>query len=270
MGVEPYDPGVAHRCVTATLRLLGGVCRHREFEIHVGASPTARLRSPTVRSRVHGSPAWVGWESNPRHDGLRNRCKASICYQPIGPPLVRRGRTLAARRTRSLLRCGPPFDRLQLGSHPLESNQNLSVFSRARTPSTQEWGHHRSSVVRDRRGAQGAPRATMRSHGLRAHQSRTRDLDSRSRIRKTFKLFEPKRRKGHLVSRVALQRSTLGIASAVWEPTGGTDPRLIQARRRHRHETTRHFWTSFGRRPGEVRMIDVGLHGWSLVGSRDP
>jgi len=34
--------------------------------------------------------------------------------------------------------------------------------------------------------AAGAPRAWMRSHGLRAHHSRTRDLDYRSRMRKTF------------------------------------------------------------------------------------
>lgn len=49
-------------------------------------------------------------------------------------------------------------------SHPLESNQNLSGFSRARRPTTQEWvtsaarvwgtrgadHHHRSSIVRER------------------------------------------------------------------------------------------------------------------------
>ena len=33
--------------------------------------------------------AWVGWESNPRGDGLRVRCKASVCYRPaasVVPP----------------------------------------------------------------------------------------------------------------------------------------------------------------------------------------
>ena len=102
--------------------------------------------------------AWVGWESNPRCDGLRIRCKACVCYQPQGP-----------------------------WSHPLESNQNLSGFSRARRPTTQEWDvtlraprraaaascrgclarhphRHRSSVVRDHRSL--GPPCAGRTSGL--------------------------------------------------------------------------------------------------------
>jgi hypothetical protein len=52
---------------------------------------------------------WVEWESNPRFDGVRIRCKPAFATDPIEP------------------------------SHPLGSNQNLSVFSRARRPTTQEW-----------------------------------------------------------------------------------------------------------------------------------
>ena len=54
-------------------------------------------------------PAWVGWESNPRDGGLRIRYKANVCYRPA-----------VARR----------HD--ELSSHPLELNQILSGFSRAR------------------------------------------------------------------------------------------------------------------------------------------
>lgn len=76
-------------------------------------------------------------------------------------------------------------------SHPLELNQNLSVFSRARRPPTQErdtraarvlWkhtcglqDHHRHHLrlsESDARRAQGAPRASARSLSGRAHLSR--------------------------------------------------------------------------------------------------
>ena len=99
-GIEPADSGVAHRCVAATLHLLGDLATNEIWFLNQRGRPQAR---PMIR-------AWVGWESNPRRDGLRIRCKASVCYQPQGPR-----------------------------SHPLESNQNLSVFSRARRPTTQEW-----------------------------------------------------------------------------------------------------------------------------------
>ncbi len=97
VGIEPDDSGVAHQRVTSTLHLLGGLSRDLVFE--------APWRLAT-RSML---PAWVGWESNPRFDGLRIRYKACVCYRP------------------------------KEQSHPLESNQNLSGFSRARRPTTQEW-----------------------------------------------------------------------------------------------------------------------------------
>lgn len=100
-GIEPADSGVAHRCVAATLHLLGDLATNEIWFLNQRGRPKAR---PMIR-------AWVGWESNPRCDGLRIRCKACVCYQPRGPSW----------------------------SHPLESNQNLSGFSRARRPTTQEW-----------------------------------------------------------------------------------------------------------------------------------
>jgi hypothetical protein len=99
-GIEPADPGVAHRYVAATLHLLGDLATNEIWFLNQRGRPQAR---PMIR-------AWVGWESNPRRVGLRIRCKACVCYQPQ----VQR-------------------------SHPLESNQNLSGFSRARRPTTQEW-----------------------------------------------------------------------------------------------------------------------------------
>lgn len=145
-GVEPADSGVAHQRVTATLHLLGGPAAGPELWIVVGAGARSTTRS------------WVGWESNPRFDGVRVRCKASVCYRPESP-------------------------------HPLESNQNLAGFSRARRPTTQEWevpaarehealvrrvvvlhgclpGHPSSSLFgcqRPTRGARGAPRASRRA-----------------------------------------------------------------------------------------------------------
>jgi hypothetical protein len=68
-GIEPAGTGVAHRCATMTLHLLGG--------LH--GRPGRRGARGRVRRRT-----WVGWESNPRFGGVRNRCKASVCYQPVG------------------------------------------------------------------------------------------------------------------------------------------------------------------------------------------
>lgn len=50
VGVEPYDPGVAHQCVTATLRLLGGLRRDQGSSSAPGGtsgdhSPRRRLRA---------------------------------------------------------------------------------------------------------------------------------------------------------------------------------------------------------------------------------
>lgn len=188
VGVEPDDSGVAHRRVTATLHLLGGL---------PGRPSADPRRRPRARSRIL---AWVGWESNPREDGLSVRCTANICYRP-GTNGV--------------------------SCHPLGSNQDLSGFSRARRPTVPRWtgapspgiepgplgfqpsaqthcarmgrgaarrgnkpaarhvsrdgclpGHphrHRSSVVRDLpRRALGAPRAGAQSRSPQLHLSRIR------------------------------------------------------------------------------------------------
>jgi hypothetical protein len=103
-GVEPSDSGVAHRCVTATLRLLGGLSRDLGLRTTVGA------RCASDDSFV--GP--VGFEPTPV--GLRNRCKIRFATDPW--------------------------------SHPLESNQNLSGFSRARRPTTQEWDVSAARPVR--------------------------------------------------------------------------------------------------------------------------
>ena len=100
-GIEPADSGVAHRRVAATLHLLGDLATNEIWFLNQRGRPKAR---PMIR-------AWVRWESNPRCDGARIRCKACVFYQPQGPSW----------------------------SHPLESNQNLSGFDRARRPTTQEW-----------------------------------------------------------------------------------------------------------------------------------
>ena len=94
-----------------------------------------------------------------------------------------------SRRSKSPLQSSFATSPRHVSSHPLESNQNLSGFSRARRPTTQEWdtsaahvGSTRgarsssssSSIVRDRwdRRAQGAPRALMHPPVTRAHLSR--------------------------------------------------------------------------------------------------
>ena len=76
-GVEPVDFGVGHRCVTATLPLLGGPVRDRLLWTNVGAGARSKART------------WVGRESNPRHDGVRIRCKTSVCYRPVRAHLQR-------------------------------------------------------------------------------------------------------------------------------------------------------------------------------------
>ena len=70
VGIEPDDSGVAHQRVTSTLHLLGGLLRDL-------------VREAPWRRATRSMPlAWVGWESNPRRDGVRNRYKASVCYRP--------------------------------------------------------------------------------------------------------------------------------------------------------------------------------------------
>ena len=94
-GIEPVLSVWRTDVPPMTLHLLDGLRRDLVFG---SSSAPERVRDPS----------WVGWESNPRFDGLRGRCKANVCYQPKS-------------------------------SHPLESNQNLSGFSQARRPTTQEW-----------------------------------------------------------------------------------------------------------------------------------
>ena len=97
-GVEPADSGVAHQRVAATLHLHGGLRRDRLSWIAVGAGARSTTRT------------WVEWESNPRFDGVRIRCKPAFATDPFVS-----------------------------SSHPLESNQNLAGFSCARRPHAPEW-----------------------------------------------------------------------------------------------------------------------------------
>jgi hypothetical protein len=62
--------------------------------------------------------AWVGWESNPRRDGVRNRYKASVCYQPELPRHVHHDPIASVHITAS--------------SFPQELNLDLSGYSQVR------------------------------------------------------------------------------------------------------------------------------------------
>ena len=118
-------------------------CRHNTSPaaVCVRTPDDRRARSETRSARSIAS--WAGWESNPRRGGLRDRCKASVCYRPTR-------RTTAVRRR----------------SHPLESNQDLPGFSRARRPHAPGWvirvpapaGTHVVQLF----GCQGAPRGAVR------------------------------------------------------------------------------------------------------------
>jgi hypothetical protein len=122
-------------------------------------------------------------------------------------------------------------------SRPLELNQIGSAFNGARRPL--RWGgksaphagsresphaaqlfhflgacqgtlhrHHSSIFTEPPAARTGAPRASMHSQTVRAHQSRTNDLDSRSRVRKhqivsRSRLGSPETTSGRLVSLAA-------------------------------------------------------------------
>lgn len=96
----------------------GPACRHNTSPAAVCRAHLTiftRGRRGLRSTRAIGS--WVGWGSNPRLDGLRDRCKANFCYRPIG------------HRRRSSC----------FSSHPLESNQDLSGFNQARRPHAPGW-----------------------------------------------------------------------------------------------------------------------------------
>ena len=172
VGVEPDDSGVAHRRVTATLHLLDGLPRRPNAD---------QRRHPRARSL---DLPWVGWESNPREDGLRVRCNANICYRP----------------GTNGVSCHPG---LEPGPHPSGIEPGPRGSAERAAPLRQDGeggrasgdkpaarhvsrdgcltGHphrHRSSVVRDLpRRALGVPRAGAQSRSPRLHLSRIRYLN---------------------------------------------------------------------------------------------
>ena len=68
VGIEPDDSGVAHRCVTATLRLHSGAPLRRLLGVGPCWHPKARLTitSVSASTRERRNTSWVGQESNLR------------------------------------------------------------------------------------------------------------------------------------------------------------------------------------------------------------
>ena len=168
-GVEPADSGVAHQRVAATLHLHGGLRRDRLSWIAVDAGARSTTRT------------WVEWESNPRFDGVRIRCKPAFATDPfpsVVPPsgIEPEPRGLQPRAQTTCARVGNRpacvlSARTRVCLHRVPARAPIIVITVQLSEIT--------------RRAQGAPRAVMRSPKARAHPSRTHDLDSRSGIRKT-------------------------------------------------------------------------------------
>jgi hypothetical protein len=135
-------------------------------------SPGEETSSIAVGARRHGSTiyAWVEWESNPRFDGVRVRCKASVCYRPVSQshPLESNQNLSGFNQARSLLRQGGKFR----AAHRRSCPRRAALFRSGALPGTRHrhlFGCHRGS--RSMR-TQGAPRAAMHPHAVRPHLSR--------------------------------------------------------------------------------------------------
>jgi hypothetical protein len=128
VGVEPDDSGVAHRCVTATLHLQSGAD---------GGNRTRRLRFGGPACHRNTSPAWWSrWETEVSIDVGARRRGPSICVGRVGiEPTLRRIKS--------------PLQSQRLlptrWSHPLESNQSLSAFNRARQHQLRKSGKDRAT-----------------------------------------------------------------------------------------------------------------------------
>lgn len=82
------------------------MCRHNTSPAAVcsreGATCRTSRRGRRRRTRsARAIASWVGWESNPRHGGLRDRYKASVCYRPSRPTPWNRTRTSRASAERA-------------------------------------------------------------------------------------------------------------------------------------------------------------------------
>lgn len=137
-------------------------------------------------------PSWVGWELNPRDDGVRVRCNANFCYRPkiakkvVPPPGIEPG-PLGLQPSAQTNYAKVGRGRRAAGMVPVRG-----AFFVGALPGHP---HHRSSVVRDLpRRAQGAPRAVMHPRDSRIHLSRIRDRDCYSRFRVArIRLSSPRR-----------------------------------------------------------------------------
>ena len=94
--------------------------------------------------------AWVGWESNPRYDGLRVRYKASVCYRPAGPTLwnrTRASRLSTERANTSYARVG------RIAPRTARMRPCVALVSTCGCLPGHPHHRHRSSVVRERPSA---------------------------------------------------------------------------------------------------------------------
>jgi hypothetical protein len=179
-GVEPADPGVAHRRVTATLHLLGGLARRPIFWIAVGAR--SAFDNPSV--------GWEGIEPSSRRIKSPLQSQRLLPTQFVPPAGVEptslgfqpRAQTAAewdVHRVRAHCSTRGAFLRVPAWA-PFVITLQLSEIAGVRFL--------------------GAPRAWSGSQTSRAHPSRTDDLKSRSSIRRIascsrFGQTGPKRRK---------------------------------------------------------------------------
>ncbi len=211
-GVEPADSGVAHQRVTATLHLLGDLARRPSLgSLQLGPRGDLFCGSPWAPSGTSGDPrvGWVGIE--PTSCGLRNHCKASICYQPDethGPTLWNRTRTSrsSAERADHLRKSGmwtPRAPRLHVD--PPRGRSTCSSGSRGVLSWVPCQAPSSSSLFSCQR-AQGAPRAFTLPRFPRAHLSRQEiwshklQISSRKiRSRLTSDVVRPETSKGRLV-----------------------------------------------------------------------
>ena len=205
--VELPPDGLRDRCTSVVLRgqlrsrrpelnrplRCGALGCHPHFTCLVVSGSTVVLRSPSAHDGTSGDSS-RGSGGNRTHVSERSKTR------PLQPVLL---------PTRA--------------SHPLESNQNLSGFSRARRPTTQEWDTSAARMFGSTRaaqiivilfGCQRAAQAHLGSRRGRAHLGRdafaqagaplaTRDLDSRSRVAKSDCVADgcrPETTKGRLVS----------------------------------------------------------------------
>lgn len=181
-------------------------------------------------------PSWAGWELNPREDGVRVRCNANFCYQPVStvvpPPGIEPG--LLGLRP-SALPVEPRWEEVPRARNKPGARHVLLHRVPARAPTSSLFGCQRAPSARAGRtsGSDAIAESAMAPFACSQSGFGNPDIESQSRIVMSPEARGPKRRRAawfpwrpSLASGVTRSLQSLGGASRrVLPPTRSISPR---------------------------------------------